>query len=380
MLRKIILLFITSVTVCGVFAQSGTLKGTVKDPATGEAIPFANISISKGGSIITGGMTDFDGNYTIKPIHPGTYSVTSSYVGYATKQVDGVIINSDKITFLNFDMTTSSVQLKEVVIYERPLIDPDQVSTGGSVSQEEIKKMPGRSAEAVATTVAGVYSDDGNVTSIRGAREEATVYYIDGVKVRGSNTLPKSAIEGIDVITGGASAKYGDATGGIINISTAPPGRELEGSGELVTSQFLDPYGYTLGEVFITGPLLFKTSIDKYDSTKTTRDPVAGYLFSANLSYTKDPYPSAVGGYRATDSAQAEIRENPVRQNPNGFGLLPNSFWYGSDKFEKIKSKDNVGAWESVFTGKLDYRPSTYINLAVGGTYDYQNERDYYFG
>ena len=38
-----------------------------------------------------------------------------------------------------------------------------------------------------------------------------------------SNNLPKSAIEEVQVITGGLPASYGDATGGIVSITTRGP-------------------------------------------------------------------------------------------------------------------------------------------------------------
>lgn len=378
MLRKIFLLIVASVIASSVFAQSGTLKGLVKDPSTGEAIPFANVTVEKGGSIITGGMTDFDGNYTIKPIPPGKYTVKASYVGYSTKQIDGVVIASDKITFLNLDIS-AGVQITEVVIYDKPLIDPDQVSTGGSVSQEEIKKMPGRSAESVATTVAGVYSEDGNISSIRGAREEGTVYYIDGVKVRGSTSVPKSAMADVSVLTGGIAAKYGDATGGIISISTSGPSKQLEGQVDLVTSQFLDPYGYNLAEFSMSGPILHKTEVDRYDSTRTKKTPILGFRLSGNFIYTKDPVKSPIGVWQAKESTMNDLQSDLIRQDPQGIGVLYNALWLDETAFENVKYNKNCQRMQSTINGRLDYRLSDYVDLTVSGSMDYVNTRNYSF-
>jgi len=71
--------------------------------------------------------------------------------------------------------------------------------------------MANRSAEAVATTVGGVTTDaNGAITSMRGQRSTGTVYYIDGMRVTGSNALPQSAIEQVEVILGGTPAAYGE--------------------------------------------------------------------------------------------------------------------------------------------------------------------------
>ena len=91
-----------------------------------------------------------------------------------------------------------------------------------------------------------------------------TFYYIDGIKVRGSTSLPKSAIEEVSVMTGGVPANYGDATGGIISITTRGASRFYFGGVEAVTSGFklgentygLDNYGYNLFEGVLSGPLL----------------------------------------------------------------------------------------------------------------------------
>ena len=78
----------------------------------------------------------------------------------------------------------------EVVEYTVPLIDKDGGASGGTVTREDIDKMPGRSAASIATTVAGASTaGTGGGISIRGARPSSTWVYIDGIKVRGSSAL-----------------------------------------------------------------------------------------------------------------------------------------------------------------------------------------------
>ena len=142
------------------YEGSGALQGKVTDSETKEPIPFANVIVEKDGKVIGGGSTNIDGNYKIKPLPAGYYSVKISYVGYSKLETRGVAINSDKIRFLDIKLSSSSTQLEAFVVqnYKVPLIDKDQTSTGGTMYSKEISRMPGRSATAV--SVGGVWSDN----------------------------------------------------------------------------------------------------------------------------------------------------------------------------------------------------------------------------
>ena len=284
MLKKIHTLIILAVITANVFAQNGKLKGKVTDASTGEPIPFANVSLEENGSVITGGMTDFDGNYTISPIPAGKYTVKASYLGYQTFSYNGVVINAGKVLFLNFKLSSSVENIKtvEVVDYKVPLISKDQTTSGGTVTAEDIEKMPGRSASSVASTVGGVYSEDGAIGSIRGARSEGNVYYVDGVKVRGSSAIPKAAQAEVEVILGGHPAKYGDATGGIISVTSKGPSRKFFGGFEYMTSEGFHPYGYNLLGFSFTGPLI--RIPDKKDTTGKKTNTLLGFFLAGELT------------------------------------------------------------------------------------------------
>lgn len=58
-----------------------------------------------------------------------------------------------------------------------------------------------------------------NDISVRGARTDANLYFIDGVKTQ-SAIVPQSAISSVTMYTGGIPASYGDVTGGVFVIET----------------------------------------------------------------------------------------------------------------------------------------------------------------
>ena len=84
---------------------SGTLKGKVTDFDSGDPLPFATVVMFLNGNQVSGTNTNFDGEYTIKPISPGTYDVLLSFVGYPPKTITGVRINATKIHFVNAEIS-----------------------------------------------------------------------------------------------------------------------------------------------------------------------------------------------------------------------------------------------------------------------------------
>ncbi|HBS87007.1 MAG: hypothetical protein A2W91_02205 [Bacteroidetes bacterium GWF2_38_335] len=385
MLRKV--LFVTFAVLAAnlIYSQSGTLQGKVVDKTTGETIPFANVSIINDGAIVTGGVTDIDGKYVIKPIPAGTYTVKCSNMGYSPVQYNGVLIRAGKITFQDFTIGASAELLPtvEVKTYKVPLIDKE----GGSsttVTAEDIAKMPGRSATAVAATVGGVFSQDGAIGSIRGARSEGTEYYIDGVKVRGSTSLPKAAQGEVNVITGGVPASFGDVSGGIISITTKGPSRTLFGGIELVTSGFgdkgvrLDNYGYNLLGFSITGPMI--SVKDKSDTTGKTKKPIMGFFLSGDLGYIIDDDPSIIQLYQATEETRDYITNNPLRLSGTGFGTFQNADFLHAEDFEPIKSRQNAENYYANLAGKIQIQPSKNFDITIGASYNYINRMMYDWG
>jgi len=203
---KITMLLIFSILFSSLsYSPSGTLRGRIFDKDTKEPISFANIVIELGGNQIAGTTSDFDGNYLIRPIPQGTYSVRATYVGYKTVVVKGVIINGDQIRFFNIEMESTVETLAEIVVtaYKVPLISKDETVSGGHVTSQEIKKMPNRNASSVVSCVGGVFSSDGERGNVRGATSNQTVMYIDGIRVLGTTSIPQSAIQQTQVpVTG----------------------------------------------------------------------------------------------------------------------------------------------------------------------------------
>lgn len=370
---------------------TGSLKGKITDKKSGEPLPFVNVVVENRGTQVSGGATDFDGNYFIKPIDPGTYDVIVSYVGYQPYKQTGVVVSSNKITFLDIQLN-AGVELKEfeVVQYTVPLIDRDGGASGGTVTREDIAKMPGRSAASIATTVAGTSdAGTGGGISIRGSRAENTYYYIDGVKVpAGAGTgLPKSAIEEVQVITGGVPANYGDVTGGLINITTRGPSREFFGGLEYLTSGYkigsditdivgLDKYAFNQVEASLAGPLIFKK-----DSLGNKTKPLIGFFFSGQYTNVVDNDPLYIGDVRVKPEVRERILQNPARLLPTGengdVAMVYTSEFLRATDIERLRTRQNAGRKDYLASGKIDIATTPTINLSLGGTLELNDRQDF---
>jgi len=362
LLLTIGLILFTGVTL---FAQQAALQGKVIDKDTKEPIPFANIIVENKGSQVGGTSSDFDGKYVIKPLPPGKVDVKATFVGYKTKLIQGVTLGADRIRFLDIELeaTAETLETVEVVDYKVPLIDKDQTASGATVTSEEIAKMPVRNANAVATTVGGVFSQDGERGSVRGARSDATAMFIDGIRVIGSSSVPQSAIEQVDVILGGVPARYGDATSGIINVTTKGPARQFGAGVELETSQFLDAYGHNRVGFNVMGPLI--------RGKNKGNTSLLGFFIAGDLNWKEDGRLSAIGYDIVKDDVLRSVEQDPLRPSGSGTGTFLNGEYLRADDLQHVKASPNTARQSYNFIGNINIRTTETVNLTIGGSYYY---------
>ena len=382
MLRKVYAtLIIVLLSGTWALAQNGKIKGKVLDRETGEGVPFATIKVYKDGLMKSGTESDMEGGYLISSLVAASYDLEVEGFGYVTQRLEGVIVNDGKIQFADFKLKAGDGQTGEmldeveVIFYEVPLIDKDGGASGGTVTRDDIAKMPGRSAASIAATVGGVGTDaNGSITSVRGARNNSTYYYIDGIKVRGSTGLPKSAIQEVQVITGGLPANYGDATGGVISITTRGPSSFYFGGIDYLTSGYkfgentygLDKYAYNLLEGSLSGPLLMKK-----DSNGEKTEPILGFFISANATSIVDDRPFAIPTSRIKPDVRNELIASPLRPTGTGQGVFYNTDFLNASDFEEVNFRQNIARQGVTFAGKIDVNAGPTVNLTFGGSLDW---------
>ena len=375
-MRKAYMLLLIVLISAFVRAQNGEIAGIVKDE-TGEGAIGATIQLvdNAGKPTGKGTVTDYDGKYSLKPLNPGTYNVKFSLVGKASIVEKGVVVYSDKTTFLDKDMVQQSKDLNEVVFvdYKVKLIGD---KPKGNVSAAEIAKWPTKNVTDLAATTSGVFQSDNNKgISIRGSRENSVEYYVDGVKVRGVPTLPTTSIQELSVTTGGVPARFGDATGGIVNIVTKGPADELTGGVEVQTSQFLDAYGFNLFNANLSGPL-WKT---KKKNPKDEQRTLLGFALSGEYLYQKDPNPSAVGVWAVRPEVMDSMQRFPLvkQETTDGVTFFRRSDGVSFKDMYKTAVKPNTAENNYRAVARIEFKPISAINIGIGGSFSYRTYHDW---
>lgn len=205
----------------------GSVSGKVVDAQTNQPIEYANVVIYrwKDSTVANGTVTNSEGQFNIEKLLNGRYFMKISYIGYATKRFDSIIVKQGQTSFVynNIKLNPKNVNMNEVVVasereqmnynIDKKVYNVDKnLANSGGTAIDVVQNLPAVQVDA-----------DGGV-SVRG-NSNITVL-IDGRPAEmagfsGSDVLaqiPASQIESIELVTN-PSAKYDpQGTAGIINV------------------------------------------------------------------------------------------------------------------------------------------------------------------
>lgn len=370
MIKKLtLLLFSVFLTSISIIAQT-SLEGRVMTDG-GEPAFFANVAVYKNDVLVVGSETDLDGYFAISNMDPGTYDVVASYTGFSAQKIQGVVVNANQANRLPEITLTQGVMLDDIVVvdYKVPLIDQDATSSGAIVTSEKIRNLPVKDINSIAAQSAGIASQDGGEINMRGARSNQTNYYIDGIRVNGK-LPPQTEIEQLQVLTGGISAKYGDVTGGIISITTKGPSDEFSGYIEAETSEGLDPYGFTLANLSLSGPIIRRA--DRQDTT--VKKTLLGFRAAVQYNFQRDDDPPATEIFRASEETIERLGADPLTRF-NGAPITQAERVDLTNGVERWDYQPNEEQRDLDVVVKLDSRVSDNIDFSLTGTYNNATDR-----
>ena len=167
-------------------AQNITVKGTVKDASTGEAIPFAAIQVQ---GTSTGTSTDVNGAYSISVSSRATLIFSS--IGYNNATVP---VNGRTAIDVSLDPDAEALENAVVVGYGSAKKVGNLVGSVTTVTSDIVKNAPSASAlDNLQGQVAGL-----SVMTTGGvAGDNATSMQLHGMGSLGSSTTPLYVIDGV---------------------------------------------------------------------------------------------------------------------------------------------------------------------------------------
>jgi outer membrane receptor protein involved in Fe transport len=256
------ILLVLFVGVTQVQAQTtGKIAGRVTDAETGTSLPGVNIFIA---GTTQGTATNFDGEYSIIGVSPGTYDVVASFVGFSQQTISGVQVNAGLTAEVNFSMREEVFEGEEIVIVaERPLVQKDLTATTAIVSGDDIRALPVENFGQVIALQAGVV--DGH---FRGGRTGEVGYWVDGMPVTdvfdGSLgvSIENNMVDEVQVVTGAFNAEFGQAMSGIVNIVTRDGENRFSGG----LRAFAGDYASTHTDLFTNIDAISPTAVQNVEA------------------------------------------------------------------------------------------------------------------
>ena len=247
-LKSLITGVILTCQFCFVSAQTSTIKGRVFNSINNEAVPFANIFID---STSVGTTSDFEGNYRITDLKPGTYSIICSFIGFKRQISFEVPVTSARTTTLDFALVEESTTLNQVVITASPFNKREESPVSlRTISSSEIYRNPGgnRDISNVIQILPGVASSSSfrNDIIVRGGAPNENRFYLDGIEVPNINHFATQGSSGgpvgminvnfireVDFYAGAFPANRGNALSSILEF------RQIEGNDESLKGTFM---------------------------------------------------------------------------------------------------------------------------------------------
>jgi hypothetical protein len=225
--------------------QTGNLYGTVTDDK-GAPLPGVTVTTTGNGAPQVQ-VTNAQGQFRFLGLTPASYQLKAELEGFSTIDYPNIVINIGRNTQIEVKLS-AAVEDVITVTAESPLLDERRISTGATVSQTELEKIPtSRDPWSVLQTAPGVLTDRINVGGNESGQQsnyvgpgsggDQAVWSVDGVVITDMAALGSSpsyydfdAFEEMQVTTGGSDSTV--ATGGVVlNMVTKRGTNEWRGSG-----------------------------------------------------------------------------------------------------------------------------------------------------
>jgi len=224
--------------------QTGNLYGKVSDQK-GTALPGVTVTLDTGEAPQVQ-VTNAQGEFRFLSLPPASYKIKAELQGFSPVEYPKIVINVGRNTNIEVSMS-SAVEDVITVTSESPLLDEKAIRTGGTISQNELQKIPtSRDPWSVLQSTPGVLTDRVNVGGNMSGQQDLytgpgsfsaqSVWAMDGVVITDMSALGSSpgyydfdSFEEMQISTGGSDSTT--STGGVVlNMVTKRGTNEYRGS------------------------------------------------------------------------------------------------------------------------------------------------------
>ncbi len=224
-------------------AVSTGIRGRIVDSESREPVSQVEVVLRGVDSAAAGGsslrvFTDAEGWFAFERVEPGRYALVATRLGYRPLRRDGIDVRGGAPTVLELAMPRSAVQLEEITVTPGVYsIMSTGTSTRQTMSREDIESVPqlGEDVFRAVNRLPGLSSGDYSAHfSIRGGRHDETLILLDGLELfepyhlkdfnEGAiSIIDTEAIDGVQLMTGGFPAQYGNKRSGVFDITSRTP-------------------------------------------------------------------------------------------------------------------------------------------------------------
>jgi TonB-dependent receptor len=217
------------------FAQTGTIRGTVKDAKLNEDIIGATVLVA-GTSI--GAATDVNGFFSLSKVPAGKVKLILTFVSFKRKEIENVTVEADKITEVNTSMEEDVTTLQEVKVVATKQTNTEisviseikasqNIVTG--ISSQQIARTLDRDAAAVVKRVPGITIVGDRFINIRGLNQRYNNVMLHNaftpsmetdVKSFSFDIIPSSQIDRLLIYKSPSAELPGEFAGGVVKIFT----------------------------------------------------------------------------------------------------------------------------------------------------------------
>jgi hypothetical protein len=215
----------------------GEINGTATD-ASGAVLPNVQVTANNTG---TGRAfpttTNSSGQYILRNLEPGRYTIRFELKGFTTQDIADVNLLLGKTLRVDANMSVARAEQTVQVTESAPLIDTTNTTIAQNITAEEFDRLPkARSFQNLAvlsTSVnTGVIEGGIQVNGASGAENNFTVDGISTTSLINGQSRQDAAFEilqEVQIKTGGISAEYGGALGGVISAISKSGGNSFHG-------------------------------------------------------------------------------------------------------------------------------------------------------